>query len=260
MGDQIKLFLGEIVETEYNAGLHFKWPFVNTVHKFENRILTIDAPPERVLTSEKKNVMVDSFVKWRIADVKQYFKATGGDLRRAQQLLAQFIKKGTLDAFGKRTVKEVISGERLALMQEVSVATNVQAERLGIEIVDVRVKKVELPSDVSESVFQRMEKERATVAKQFRSRGEEKAKGIRADADRQRAEILAEAYKESQQIRGEGDATAAEVYAKAYGKDPEFYRMYRSLNAYKSTFDGKNDVLLLKPDSQFFEFFKGTDE
>jgi len=256
----IKLRFGEIVETEYDPGLHFKIPIVNTVHKFDSRILTLDAPPEAVLTSEKKNVMVDSFVKWRIADTAEYFKRTGGDLRRARGLIAPIVKKGVLDAFGKRTMEEVISGERLALMREVASATNLQTMSLGVEIVDVRVKKVELPDDVSDSVFRRMEKERATVAKAFRSRGEEAAKGITADADRQVAEVLSEAYKRSQEIRGEGDAVAAEVYAKAYGKDPDFYAMYRSLNAYKSTFSGKSDVLLIKPDSQFFKYFNGTEQ
>jgi membrane protease subunit HflC len=256
----IKLLLGEIDETEYQPGLHFKWPFVNTIYKFDGRILTLDAPPEAVLTSEKKNVMVDSFVKWRIVNTAEYFKSTGGDQRRARSLLAPIVKKEVLDAFGKRTMQDVIAGEREAVMQEIAEATNRQTAALGVEVIDVRVKKVELPDDVSDSVYRRMEKERATVAKAFRSRGEEAAKGITADADRQVAEILSEAYKTSQEIRGEGDASAAEVYAQAYGKDPEFYGMYRSLNAYKSTFSGKNDVLLIKPDSQFFKYFNGVEQ
>ncbi len=255
----IKLFLGEIEEKQYDAGLHWKWPFFNTIHKFDSRIMNIDANPERVLTSEKKNVMVDSFVKWRIESPRQYFKATGGDNRNAERLLSQFINKGVKDAIGKRTMKDVISGERLEIMQEVAVATNVQAAPLGVEIVDVRVKKVELPEDVSDSVYRRMTQERAKVAKDFRSKGQEKAKGIVADAERQRSELLAEAYNESQQIRGKADAEAAEIYAKAYGRDPEFYSLYRSLNAYKTTFSGKNDVLLIKPDSQFFKYFNGID-
>lgn len=254
----IKLAFGEIVETEYEPGLHFKLPVYNTVYKFDRRILTLDAPPEPVLTSEKKNVMVDSFVKWQIVNTAEYFKSTGGDQRRARSLLAPIVKKEVLDAFGKRTMEEVISGERLEVMREISEATNTQTVGLGVEVVDVRVKKVELPDDVSDSVYRRMEKERATVAKAFRSRGEEASKGITADADRQVAEILSEAYKTSQEIRGEGDALAAEIYAKAYGKDREFYGMYRSLNAYKSTFSGKNDVLLIKPDSQFFKYFNGV--
>ena len=256
----IKLLLGEIDETEYQPGLHFKWPFVNTIYKFDSRILTLDAPPELVLTSEKKNVLVDSFIKWRIVNTAEYFKSTGGDQRRARSLLAPIVKKEVLDAFGKRTMQDVIAGEREAVMQEIATATNQQTAALGVEVIDVRVKKVELPDDVSDSVYRRMEKERATVAKAFRSRGEEAAKGITADADRQVAEVLSEAYKTSQEIRGEGDASAAEVYANAYGKDPEFYGMYRSLNAYKTTFSGKNDVLLIKPDSQFFKYFNGVDQ
>ncbi len=255
----IKLFLGEIEEEQYEAGLHMKWPFVNTIHKFDSRIMNIDAIPERVLTSEKKNVIVSSFVKWRISNPREFFKATGGDNRRAERLLSQFINKGIKDAIGKRTMQDVIWGQRLEIMQEVAVATNEQASPLGVEIVDVRVKKVELPEDVSDSVYSRMRQERAKVAKDFRSKGQEKAKGIVADAERQRSELLAEAYNESQQIRGRADAIAAEVYAKAYGKDPEFYAMYRSLNAYKATFSGKNDVLLIRPDSEFFKYFNSAE-
>ena len=255
----LKLFLGEIEEITYDPGLHWKLPFVNTIHKFDKRIMNIDAIPERVLTSEKKNVIVSSFVKWRINNPNEYFKATGGDNGRAERLLSQFINKGIKDAIGKRTMQDVIAGQRLEIMQEVAVATNEQANPLGVEIVDVRVKKVELPEDVSDSVYRRMEQERAKVAKDFRSKGQEKAKGIVADAERQRSELLAEAYNESQRIRGEADAEAAEIYADAYGKDPEFYAMYRSLNAYKSTFSGKNDVLLIKPDSDFFKYFNSAD-
>ncbi len=255
----IKLFLGEIEEGQYEPGLHFKLPFFNTVHTFDSRIMNIDAIPERVLTSEKKNVIVSSFVKWRIEDPHEFFKATGGDNRRAERLLSQFINKGIKDAIGKRTMQDVISGERLEIMREVAVATNIQAKPLGVEIVDVRVKKVELPEDVSDSVYSRMRQERAKVAKDFRSKGQEKAKGIVADAERQRSVLLAEAYNESEQIRGKADAEAAEIYAKAYGKDPDFYTMYRSLNAYKTTFSGKNDVLLIKPDSQFFKYFNSAD-
>ncbi len=255
----IKLFLGEIEEQEFEPGLHWKWPFVNTVHKFNNRIMNIDSVPERVLTSEKKNVIVSSYVKWRIQSPQNFFKATGGDNLRAERLLSQFINKGIKDAIGKRTMQDVISGERLAVMQEVTAATNVQAEPLGVEIVDVRVNKVELPEDVSDSVYRRMEQERATVARDVRSKGQEIAKGIVADAERQRAVILADAYEESQRIRGAADAEAANIYAQAYGKDPEFYSMYRSLNAYKTTFSGKNDVLLIEPDSEFFKYFNGVD-
>lgn len=256
----IKLFLGEIVEKEFGPGLHFKWPFANTIHRFDSRILNIDAEPEGLLTSEKKRVIVDSFVKWRIASPTEYFKATGGDTRRAELLLSQFLSKGIKDAIGKRTITDVIYGERLAIMAEVATATDKQAQSLGVEVVDVRIKKVELPDEVRQSVFSRMEQEREKVARDFRSKGSETAAGIKADANRQRSILLAEAYNESQQIRGTADATAADVYARAYGKDPEFYGLYRSLNAYKTTFTGSNDVLLIKPDSQFFKYFNGTEQ
>ncbi len=255
----IKLSLGEISESNYEPGLHFKVPVYNTIHKFESRILTLDAQPERVLTSEKKNVIVDSFVKWRISSAEKFFLATGGDERNAMSRLSQFVRKGVLDAFGQRTIKEVVSGQRAQLMEEVRLDTNNRSKGLGIEIIDVRIKRVDLPPDVSDSVFQRMDKERATVAKAFRSRGEEAAKGIRADADRQRAEIIAEAYSESEQIRGEGDALAAETYAKAYSQDAEFFSLSRSLKAYRNTFSGKNDILLLKPDSEFFKYFNSSE-
>ncbi len=200
-------------------------------------------------------MVVDSFVKWRIRDTAEFFKKTGGDERRALTLLSQFVKKGVLDSIGKRTVQEVISGERAALMGEVRQRAGEAANELGIEIVDVRVKRVEFPPDVNNSVYQRMEKERATVAKTFRSEGEELAKGIRADAERQREEILADAYSESQRIRGEGDAVAADTYARAYGRNQGFYTLYRSLNAYRRTFSNRNDVLILQPDSEFFRYF-----
>ena len=251
----IKLFLGEVNNKRYEPGLHFKLPMLERVYKFDSRIMSLDAQPELVLTSEKKNVVVDSFVKWRIDDAEKYYRAVGGDERRAAQLLAQFVKKTTLDAFGKRTVQEVVSGDRLVLMEEVRKQTDLNARDLGVAIVDVRVKKVELPADVSDSVFSRMSKERATVARAFRSRGEEKAKGIRADADRQREEILAEAYSESESIRGEGDAQAAGIYAEAFGRDPEFYSFVKSLDAYKKSFRGNGDVMVLDPDTPFFKFF-----
>lgn len=251
----IKLFLGEVNDKKYEPGLHFKLPLLERVFKFESRIMSLDAQPELVLTSEKKNVVVDSFVKWRIDNAEKYYRSAGGDERRATQLLAQFVKKTTLDAFGKRTVQDVVSGDRLELMEEVRRQTDLNARDLGIKIVDVRVKKVELPAAVSDSVFSRMSKERATVARAFRSRGEEKAKGIRADADRQREEILAEAYSKSESIRGEGDAKAAAIYASAFGQDPEFYSFVRSLDAYKKSFKGAGDVMVLDPNAPFFKYF-----
>lgn len=256
----IKLFLGEIEDKEYGPGLHFKWPFANTVHRFDSRILNIDSQPEELLTSEKKRVVVDSFIKWQIDDPTEYFKATGGNIRRTEDIMSQFLSKGIKDAIGKRTITDVIYGERLAIMAEAAAAVDKQAsESLGVKVLDVRIKKVELPDEVRESVFLRMEQEREKVARDFRSKGQETAAGIEADADRQRSILLAEAYNESQQIRGQADAEAAEVYAKAYGKDPDFYGLYRSLNAYKTTFTGSNDVLLIKPDSQFFKYFNGTE-
>lgn len=251
----LKTALGEIVEADYDPGLHFRIPFYHKVHKFDGRILTLDARPERVLTNEKKNMIVDAFVKWRVTDPRPFFTATGGDENRAGTLLSQVVRKAVLDSFGKRTVQEVVSGDRAAAMQEVLDNTKVRASELGITIVDVRVKKVEWPESVLPSVYNRMDKERATVAKAFRSSGEEQAQGIRADAVRQREEILATAYSEAEEIRGEGDAVAAEIYAKAYGANPEFYRLYRSLNAYGKAFEGSNNVLLLTPESEFFRYF-----
>ncbi len=254
----IKLSLGEISRSDYTPGLYFKIPFYNNVIKFDSRILTLDARPERVLTAEKKNVVVDSFVKWRISNVENYFRATGGDERRALSLLAQFIKKGMLDEFGRRTIQDAISGERAEIMQQVRTQASKQTIQLGIELVDVRVKKVDLPPDVSDAVYRRMEKERATVAKTFRSRGQEEAQGIRADAERQREEVIAEAYSESEKIRGEGDATSAEIYAKAFGENIEFYNFTRSLQAYETSFSQKQDLLVIKPDSKFFKYFDGS--
>ncbi|MEM9601656.1 MAG: protease modulator HflC [Pseudomonadota bacterium] len=256
----IKLVLGEIARSDYKPGLHFKIPFVNTVHTFDARLLTLDVQPERVLTSEKKNVIVDSFMKWRIGDVEAYYTKTGGDERRANTLLSQVVRKATLDAFGLRTVQEVLAGERGTVMLAVRDAANQRANELGIEVTDVRVKKVEFPDDVSDSVFNRMIKERDTVAKQFRSSGQEQAKGIRADADRQREEILARAYSESEVIRGEGDAQAAAIYANAFGEDAEFYSFTRSLEAYKQSFSGQGNVMVLEPDSNFFRYFDALSE
>lgn len=256
----IKLVLGEIARSDYKPGLHFKIPFVNTVHKFDARLLTLDVQPERVLTSEKKNVIVDSFMKWRIGDVEAYYTKTGGDEARANRLLSQVVRKATLDAFGLRTVQEVLSVERGAVMLAVRDAANRRANELGIDVTDVRVKKVEFPDDVSESVFNRMIKERDTVAKRFRSSGQEQAKGIRADADRQREEIIATAYSEAEVIRGEGDAQAAAIYANAFGQDAEFYSFTRSLEAYKQSFAGQGNVMVLEPDSNFFRYFDALSE
>lgn len=254
----IKFKLGEIVATEIEPGLKWKIPVINNIRKFDSRVLTLDTPSERFLTSEKKNVIVDSFVKWRIVNPRDYYTSTSGDERIAVSRIVSILNDEMKGQFGSKTVHEVISGERSAIMQTVNENAGVKTRDLGIELVDVRIKKVELPSNVSESVFQRMIKERATVAKAFRSAGEEKAKGIRANADRQRTEILAEAYRKSEEIRGDGDAQAARIYADAFGADKEFYSFHRSLKAYENSFKNTGDILLLDPQSDFFKFFKDS--
>jgi len=247
--------LGKIVSTDVKPGLHFKMPFVNNVRKFDGRILTLDVDPERFLTVEKKNVIVDSFVMWRINDVSRFYTAVLGDERHAGQRIEQIIKDGMRGQFSKRTIHEVVSGEREKIMQDLTVDANQQAKAIGIEVVDVRVKRVDLPAEVSNSVYRRMQAERARVAKEFRSQGAEAAEKIRADADRQRQVIIANAYREAEQVRGKGDARAAEICAGDYGKDEEFYAFYRSLQAYQQSFKQGNDMMLLQPDGEFFEYF-----
>ncbi|MDX1812394.1 MAG: protease modulator HflC [Gammaproteobacteria bacterium] len=247
--------LGQIVSTDFKPGLHFKIPIFNNVKKFDSRILTMDAPPEEFLTSEKKNVTVDSFVKWRISDVEKYYVSMGGDERRASTRISQIIKDGLRNEFGIRTIQEAVSGERSQIMDSLLANAKKQVDEFGIEIVDVRIKRIDLPRNVSSSVYQRMEAERARVAKDFRSRGAEEAERIRADADRQREIIMAEAYRDAEQIRGEGDAQSAKIYAEAFKEDAEFYAFYRSLNAYKASFSSKNDVMVIRPDSEFFKYF-----
>ncbi len=214
------------VEADFRPGLHVKIPFINNVRKFDGRLLTQDVEPERFLTVEKKNVIVDSFVMWRIADVKRYYKAVAGDERNARLRIEQVIKDGMRGEFSKRTINEVVSGERDVIMEELTKDANRQAQQIGIEIADVRIKRIDLPAEVSNSVYRRMQAERSRVAKEFRSRGFEEAEKIRANADRQRQVLIAEAYREAEQIRGEGDAKAAEIYANAYGKNQEFYAFY----------------------------------
>ncbi|MEW6764519.1 MAG: protease modulator HflC [Pseudomonadota bacterium] len=254
--DRVAMFrLGEIIKTDFEPGLHFKVPFVHTIRRYDGRLLTMAAPPERFLTSEKKNVIVDAFIKWRIADVGTFHRSTRGDERVAAARLSQIVKDGMKNQLSNRTIRDAVTGARGEMMDAVRTSANQEAAKLGIEVVDVRILRIDLPAEVSDSVYRRMEKERATVAKSFRSRGEEQAKKITADADRQREEILAEAYSQSQQIRGEGDAEAARLYAEAYGKDQEFFNFYRSLQAYGRAFTGKDDVLVLQPDSDFFRYF-----
>lgn len=249
---------GEIVRTDYDPGLHFKIPVINNIKKFDARIQTLDADPERYLTAEKKNVIVDSFVKWRIDNVGLYYTTMGGDVLRANIRLSQIIKDGLRGEFGKRTIQDVISGDRNKIMDILLANTEIQATEFGIEVVDVRIKRIDLPEDISNSVYRRMEAERARTAKDLRSKGAEAAERIRADADRQRTVIVAAAFREAEQTRGQGDAKAAEIYAKAYNNDPEFYSFYRSLNAYKATFRTENDILVLEPDSDFFKYFKSA--
>jgi membrane protease subunit HflC len=247
--------LGKIKRSDYEPGLHFMIPLLQNVRSFDKRLQTLDAEPQRFLTGEKKDVIVDSFARWRIFDVEQFYKSTDGDPRRAGLLLYQKINDGLRSEFGKRNVQEVVSGERGAIMKTVTHMANERGEALGMEIVDVRLKRIDLPTEVSSNVYERMRSERSRVAREFRARGDKEAITIRADADRQRTVISAEAYRDAEDLRGAGDASAAEIYAEAYQRDPEFYDFYRSLNAYKSSFSGKNDVLLLEPDSEFFKYF-----
>jgi membrane protease subunit HflC len=249
---------GEILSSDFEPGLHFKMPVINNVKKFDQRILTIDQQPERFLTAEKKDLIVDSFVKWRIADVEQYFKTTQGDENRAGQLLYQNINNGLRDEFGKRTVQEVIAGDRTEIMKIMTSEATEKARTLGIEVIDVRIKKIDLPARVSDSVYRRMRAERERVARDFRSKGAEAAERIRADADRQRSVILAEAYRDSEIVRGEGDAKATDIYANAFSRDEDFFRFHRSVNAYKNNFSSAEDIILLEPDSEFFRYFNSS--
>ncbi len=251
----LKLRLGEIVETDYEPGLHFRVPVLNDVMKFDRRIQTLDTRPERFLTVEKKDVIVDSYAKWRIADVAQYFRSTGGNTGKTARLLSERINTSLRNEFGKRTIQEVVSGERAEIMDLLTKESDLQANELGVEIVDIRVKRIDLPPEVSESVYDRMRAERERVAKDLRALGAEAAERIRADADRQRTVILAEAYRTSEELRGEGDAKAAETYAKAFEKNADFYSFYRSLSAYRAAFESGSDIMVLQPDSEFFRYF-----
>ena len=255
----IMLQFGEVVQFDIQPGLHVKVPFVNTVRIFDARVLTLDARPQRYLTLEKKALIVDSFVKWRIDDVAVYYTSTSGDEFTAAKLLASRVDTGLRNQFGERTLTEVVSGERDELMAELLEELNqlVKTE-FGIEVVDVRVKRIDLPQEVSESVYGRMRTERESEAREIRSKGKEFAEGKRADADRQETVIEANAYRDAELVRGDGDAKAAAIYAKAFNKDPEFYSFYRSLDAYRKTFGAGGDVMLLEPDSEFFKYMNGS--
>jgi membrane protease subunit HflC len=249
--------LGEIKEIVNEPGLQFKWPLIQNVRFFDNRILTLDTPDtERFITSEKKNVLVDSFVKWRIGDVRQYYVSVQGDETRAQTRISQTVNSTLREEFGKRTVHDVVSGERDDIMRIVRDKLEEDAKRIGVTIVDVRLKRVELPQEVSESVYRRMEAERRAVASELRSQGSSDAEKIRAEADRERQIIIADAYKQAQTVKGEGDQKASAVYAKAFSENPEFYSFYRSLDAYKAGFSKKSDVLVLEPSSEFFKYLR----
>lgn len=249
--------LGEIVGVKKEPGLYFKIPLLQNVRYFDIRILTLDATtPERFITSEKKNVLVDYFVKWRIIDVERFYVSFNGDEARAVNRLAQTVNDGMRAEFGRRTVHDVVSGERDSIMEVLRKKADADARRFGVQVTDVRIKRVDLPTEVSESVYRRMEAERKRVANELRSTGAAEAEKIRADADRQREVIIAEAYRDAQRIKGEGDARAAAIYAEAFGRNAEFYAFYRSMEAYRSSFRGKNDVLVLQPNSDFFRYMK----
>ncbi len=251
--------LGEMVGVKTEPGLYFKVPLMQNVRFFDSRILTLDTgEPERFITAEKKNVMVDSFVKWRIVDVKQYYVSVGGDEVRARTRLMQTVNSSMREEFGKRTIHEVVSGEREKIMTVLREKTDADARKIGVQVLDVRLKRVDFPLEISESVYRRMDAERKRVANELRASGAAEGEKIKADADRQREVILAEAYRTAQKTKGEGDAKASALYAAAFGSNPEFYSFYRSLEAYKQSFKNKSDVMVLDPSSSFFKYLKSS--
>jgi modulator of FtsH protease HflC len=251
--------LGEVKEIVVRSGLHFKWPLLQNVRLFDMRILTYDdAEPLRFLTQGNRPVLVDSFVKWRVNDVRQYYVSVQGDEFRAQTRIRQTVSGTLREQFGSRTLHEVVSGEREQIMSQVRELVDQDLKRIGVEIIDVRLKRVDLPQDVSDSVYRRMEAERKRIANELRSTGAAEAERIRADAERQREVILAEAYRDAQRVRGEGDAKSAAIYAQAFNQNPEFYSFYRSMEAYRSTFRGRNDLMLIEPNSDFLRYFRDS--
>jgi len=249
--------LGEVVSVKITPGLYFKIPLMQNVRIFDSRILTLDTgEPERFITAEKKNVMVDSFVKWRIIDVKQYYISVGGDEERANTRLKQTVNSSMREEFGKRTIHEVVSGEREQIMTVLRNKTDADARKIGIQVLDVRLKRVDFPSEISDSVYRRMDAERKRVANELRASGAADAEKIKADADKQREVIMAEAYRTAQSTKGEGDAEASAIYAAAFGRNAEFYSFYRSLEAYKQSFKNKSDVMVVDPSSAFFKYLK----
>lgn len=255
----VKLRFGRLVDSDIQPGLHVKMPFAEDVKKFDSRVLTLDAPPESYLTVQKKRLIVDSFAKWRIADVDTYYKATGGNEGQAMNRLAKRVSDGLRNQFGTRTLHEVVSGERDQLMLNIKASLNERVrDSLGVEVVDVRVKRVDLPPEVSDAVFRRMKAEREKEARELRSKGKEQAEKIRSSAEREKTIIEATAFSESEKQRGEGDAQAAATYASAYGQDPEFYAFVRSLNAYRESFKNKGDIMLVDPQSDFFKYLNDS--
>ncbi|HIE89420.1 MAG: protease modulator HflC [bacterium] len=255
----ILLEFGRVVNDDIKPGLHVKLPIINEVRKFDGRVRTTDAPSERFLTLEKKAVIVDSFAKYKIANVQTYYTATSGDERRAEELLKERINNGLRNEISKRSLHEVVSGERDELMHVLTERLNkVAQEELGVSVIDVRVKRIDLPPEVSQSVYNRMNTERDIEAREHRAKGQELAVGIRADADKQREVLLAEAYSKAEEVRGEGDALAARIYAAAYTQDKDFYEFSRSMTAYQRTFSNKGDILLIQPDSEFFKYLNNS--
>ena len=252
----IKFRLGEFVEAYTEPGLYFKYPFVNNVRKFDARILTLDMKPERYLTSEMKNVIVDAFVKWRIADVRAFYRTTGGDERRADERLSRLVGQSLRNQFGQYTISQAVSEKRAEIMDAVAAPFAEQAKNFGVEVIDVRVKRVELTPEVSESVFRRMRADRNRVAAKLRAEGEKVAQEIEARAEKERTVTLSQAFRTAEAVRGEGDAEATEIYAGAYGKNEEFYQLYRSLGAYRNVFGSKDDILVVDPKSEFFRYFQ----
>ena len=250
----IKLQVGEVVQADYEPGLHFKIPFYQTIRKFPKRIMTINERPERIFTAERLAMDVDFFVKWRIIDTVNFYISTGGSFRVANDRISEIIKNAIVTEFGKRTVKEAISVERAELMRDMLATATTTAKGLGVELVDVRVKQVEFPDDVRNSVYQQMREERGRIAAERRAQGMEVSEEKRSTADKERTIILANANKDSQIIRGEGDAKAAEIYANAYNQDPEFYAFYRSIDAYRNSIGNANDIMVIDPDNEFFQY------
>lgn len=259
--ERVILFqFGEVQGLDYEPGLHLKTPFVQNTKSVERRIMSLDSRPQEFLTSEKKQVQVNYYVKWEVADLREFYRATGGQEMVARDRLASIMNRAMRDQFSKRTIREAVSDERNAIMDTVQDSTKEPVQELGVNIVDVRVKVIDLPDQVSESVYQRMRAERQRVAADFRARGAERAEELRANADREAEVILAEAYKTAENIRGAGDAQSAEIYAEAYGSDSEFYRFYRSLNVYRGAFSSDDNVMVLEPEGELFRYFNPKSE